>query len=153
MKLIFNETNLLKYDDELNETYLCRSLTLHPPISSKPIQLTTCFLCFYSSIILETYNSKAIELTESMYTRRSGFISSNAAISRNLCGGGLVVKWSDSDTTRPTPRKLSACIALLCGCGTSLYIILSYSSVLQHSTTQTPLETLQSQNTLEMPLL
>ena len=31
----------------------------------------------------------------------------NAAISRNLCGVRLVVKWSDSDTTRRTPRKLS----------------------------------------------
>ena len=38
---------------------------------------------------------------------------SNAAISRNLRGVRLVVKWSDSDTTRRTPRKLSICMALL----------------------------------------
>ena len=33
------------------------------------------FLCFYISVILETYSAKAIGHTESMYTRRSGFIS------------------------------------------------------------------------------
>ena len=38
------------------------------------------FLCFYISVILETYSAKAIGHTESMYTRRSGFISSNSHI-------------------------------------------------------------------------
>ena len=42
------------------------------------------FLCLYISVILETYSAKAIGHTESMYTRRSGFISSNAAFTRNL---------------------------------------------------------------------
>ena len=42
------------------------------------------FLCFYISVILKTYNAKVFGLTESMYTRRSGFISSNARFSRNF---------------------------------------------------------------------
>ena len=37
----------------------------------------------------------------------------NAAVSRNLCGICFVVKWSDSDTTKRIPRKLSVCTALL----------------------------------------
>ena len=37
---------------------------------------------------------------------------SNAAVSRNLCAVRLVVKLSDSETTRRTARKLSVCTAL-----------------------------------------
>ena len=41
------------------------------------------------------------------------FCEPNAAVSRNLCAVCLVVQWNDSDTTRQTARKLSACTALL----------------------------------------
>ena len=49
-----------------------------------------------------------MHFTKHTHTRRSGFISSNASFSRNLCVVGFVVKLSDSETTKPTARKLSA---------------------------------------------
>jgi len=42
-----------------------------------------------------------------------GLLKSNAAVSRNLCAVCFVVPLSDSETTRQTARKLSACTALL----------------------------------------
>ena len=52
------------------------------------------------------------------------FYSLNAAVSRNLCAVRLVVKLSDSETTRRTARKLSVCTALLDAF--SLYLSIVY---------------------------
>jgi hypothetical protein len=54
------------------------------------------------------------------------FISHNAQLTRNLCAVGFVVKLSDSETTKPTARKLSSAAA--CYAALNLNLVTDFKS-------------------------
>ena len=60
--------------------------------------------------------------------------SHNAAVSRNSRAVCLVVKMSDSDTTRQTARELSVCTALLCALQLTFDTLFLYSKLNEYFT-------------------